>query len=211
MYERERRSRAYYDGRARWYNWSNRLAALLRGTSATRERRKPVRRLNLKPGDRVLEVSVGTGTNLPLIAKRIGDSGTLVGLDISLGMLGHCERKMRGRVPVELVEGEAGHLPFAGGAFDAVLHHGGIAEFGDRGAAIAEMYRVVRPGGRVVVCDVGVPDDGRLSLVNRLLLLTQPEYKQPPPTDLVPGEAQDVRLSWYFGGAWYMIDFTKPA
>ena len=211
MYESERRSRAYYDGRARWYNLSNRIAAFLRGTSPTSERRKPVRRLNLKPGDRVLEVSVGTGTNLPLIDRRLKGSGTIVGLDISRGMLGHCERRMRGRVAVELVEGEAGHLPFADGAFDAVLHHGGIAEFGDRGGAIAEMYRVVKPGGRVVVCDVGVPEDGRISLVNRLLLLTQPEYKQPPPMDLVPGEAQDVRLSWYFRGAWYMIDFTKPA
>lgn len=210
MYERERRSRAYYDRHAFRYNLFNRIAAFLRGTSPTRERRKPVRRLNLKPGDRVLEVSVGTGTNLPLIAKRLGGSGTIVGLDISRGMLGYCERRTRGRGAVQLVEGEAAHLPFADGVFDAVLHHGGIAEFGDRGAAIAEMYRVVRPGGRVVVCDVGVPEDGRVSLVNRLLLLTQPEYKQPPPMDLVPDAAQDVRLSWYFRGAWYMIEFTKP-
>jgi ubiquinone/menaquinone biosynthesis C-methylase UbiE len=137
-------------------------------------------------------------------------SGTVVGLDISRGMLDYCARIMRGRVAVELVEGEAGHLPFADGGFDAVLHHGGIAEFGDRGAAIAEMFRVVKPGGRVVVCDVGVPEDGRVSLVNRLLLRFQPEYGRPPPMGLVPGEAQDVRLSWYFGGAWYMIEFTKP-
>ena len=210
MYERERRSRAYYDRRARWYNLSNRLAALLRGTSPTRERRKPVRRLNLKPGDRVLEVSVGTGTNLPLIDRRMKGSGTIVGLDISRGMLAYCERRMRGRVSFELVEGEAAHLPFADGAFDAVFHHGGLAEFGDRGAAIAEMFRVVKPGGRVVVCDVGVPDDGRVSLVNRLLLRFQPEYNQPPPMDLVPGEAEDVRLRWYFAGAWYMIVFSKP-
>ena len=211
MYERESRSRAYYDRHAVRYNLSNRIAAFLRGTSATRERRKPVRRLNLKPGDRVLEVSVGTGTNLPLIDRRMEGSGTIVGLDISRGMLDHCERRLRGRVAVELVEGEAGHLPFADGAFDAVLHHGGIAEFGDRGGAIAEMYRVVKPGGRIVVCDVGVPEDGRVSLVNRLLLLTQLEYKQPPPMDLVPEAAQDVRLSWYFRGGWYMIEFTKPA
>lgn len=210
MYERERRSRAYYDRHAFRYKLFNRIAALLRGTSPTRERRKPVRRLNLRPGDRVLEVSVGTGTNLPLIARRLGGAGTIVGLDISRGMLDHCERRKRGRGAVQLAEGEAAHLPFADGAFDAVFHHGGIAEFGDRGAAIAEMYRVARPGARVVICDVGVPEDGRVTLINRLLLLTQPEYNQPPPMDAVPGEAQDVRLSWYFGGAWYMIDFTKP-
>ena len=210
MYEHERHSRAYYDRHVFRYNLSNRIAAFLRGTSATRERRKPVRRLNLKPGDRVLEVSVGTGTNLPLIDRRLKGSGTIVGLDISRGMLDHCERRMRGRVAVELVEGEAGHLPFADGGFDAVFHHGGIAEFGDRGGAIAEMYRVARPGGRIVVCDVGVPEDGRISLVNRLLLHTQQEYNQPPPMDAVPEAAQDVRLSWYFRGAWYMIAFTKP-
>ena len=210
MYERERRSRAYYEGRARRYDWANRVAALLRGTSPARERRKPVRRLNLKTGDRVLEVSVGTGTNLSLIAPRIGDGGRIVGLDISRGMLGVCVGKMKGKgVTGELVEGEAAHLPFADGAFDAVFHHGGIAEFGDRGGAIAEMYRVVKPGGRVVVCDVGVPEDGRVSLINRLLLRFQPEYNQPPPMDLVPGEARDVSLRWYFRGAWYMIAFAK--
>lgn len=211
MYDSERRSRSYYEGRARWYDRTNRIAAILRGTSAKRERGKAVRRLDLKPGDRVLEVSVGTGTNLPLIAGRTGDAGRLVGLDISRGMLGVCARKMSEKgVDGELVEGEAGHLPFADGSFDAVFHHGGIAEFGDRGGAIAEMYRVARPGGRIVVCDVGVPEDGRMSLVNRLLLLTQPEYNKPPPMDLVPEAAQDVSLRWYFRGAWYMIDFTKP-
>jgi len=211
MYAHERRSRDYYEGRARWYDWANRLAALLRGTSATRERRKAVRRLNLKPGDCVLEVSVGTGTNLPLIATRIGHAGRIVGLDISSGMLGVCARKMREKGVVgELVEGEAGHLPFANGAFDAVFNHGGIAEFGDRGDAITEMYRVVKPGGRVVVCDVGVPEDGRLSFRNRLLLRLNPAYDQPPPMDVLPEAAQNVSLRWYFGGGWYMIDFTKP-
>ena len=211
MYESERRSRDYYEGRARWYDWANRLAALLRVESATKERRKAVRRLNLKPGQRVLEVSVGTGTNVPLIAEHVGPGGRMVGLDISPNMLARCREKLRARgLAARLVEGEAAHLPFSDAAFDAVFHHGGIAEFGDRRGAIAEMVRVARPGARVVICDVGVPTDRKPSLVNRLLLKTQPDYDQPPPIDLIPPGVRDVNLSWFHGGGWYMIEFEKP-
>ncbi|MDP2673919.1 MAG: class I SAM-dependent methyltransferase [Dehalococcoidia bacterium] len=211
MYESERRSRDYYEGRARWYDWANRLAALVRGESATNERRKAVRRLNLKPGDRVLEVSVGTGTNLPLIAEEVGPNGRIVGLDISSAMLSRCRRKLRDRgLQADLVEGEAAHLPFRDGALDAVLHHGGIAEFGDKRGAIEEMVRVARPGAKVVICDVGVPTDRKPSLVNRLLLKLQPAYAQPPPLDLIPSSALDMRVSWFHGGAWYMIEFVIP-
>jgi ubiquinone/menaquinone biosynthesis C-methylase UbiE len=210
MHEPERRSQAYYDRRARFYDWANKVAAFLRGASPTRERRKAVRRLRLKPGDRVLEVSVGTGTNLPLIAPQIGPSGWLVGLDISPGMLGVCDRKLTGLgIAAALVEGEAAHLPYADASFDAVFHHGGLAEFGDKATAIAEMFRVARSGGRVVICDVGVPQDGRVSLVNRFLLRLQPAYNHPPPMHLLPPSAREVRLGWYFRGSWYMIESTK--
>lgn len=210
MYEPERRSREHYEGRARWYDWANRLAALMRGVSGTKERRKAVQRLDLKPGGRVLEVSVGTGTNLPLIAERVGAEGRMSGLDISPNMLARCTDKLRASgLTAGLVEGEAAHLPFSDAAFDAVFHHGGIAEFGDRRGAIAEMVRVAKPGARVVICDVGVPTDGKLSLANRLLLKTQPEYDKPPPIDLIPPSARDVNLSWFHGGGWYMIEFTK--
>jgi demethylmenaquinone methyltransferase/2-methoxy-6-polyprenyl-1,4-benzoquinol methylase len=135
-----------------------------------------VRRLRLKPGDRVLEVCVGTGTNLPLIAKHIGPAGRIVGLDISRGMLGVCQRKAaRLGFEAQLTEGEAGHLPFGDDTFDAVLHHGGIAEFGDKQAAINEMFRVVRPGGRILICDVGLHPDGSTPLANRFLLRFQPD------------------------------------
>jgi len=210
MYESERRSRDYYEGRARWYDWANRVAALLRGESATNERRKAVRRLNLKPGCRVLEVSVGTGTNLPLLEEQVGPGGRLVGVDISAAMLTRCRRKLRGRgLQADLMEGEAAHLPFTDQAFDAVFHHGGIAEFGDKRGAIEEMVRVAGSGARIVICDPGLPTDGKLSLASRLLLKLQPIYSQPPPVDLIPPTARDVRVSWFHGGAWYMIEFDK--
>ena len=71
------------------------------------------------------------------------------------------------------------------------------------------MVRVARPGAKIVVCDVGVPTGRKLSLINRLLTMTQPVYRKPPPIDLLPAQARDVRLAWIGGGAWYLINFSK--
>src|SRR3990172_9246346 len=99
-----------------------------------------VRRLRLRPDDRVLEVSVGTGSNLPLMAETVGRAGRLVGLDISRGMMRQAQGKLRRRrLRADLVEGEAAALPFADGSFDAVLHFGGMNEFGDIPGAVREM------------------------------------------------------------------------
>jgi ubiquinone/menaquinone biosynthesis C-methylase UbiE len=209
MYDDEIRSRRHYERRARWYDRANWLAATLRGTSGHRERLKAIAKLRLRPHDRVLEVSSGTGTNLMLMQRNTG-GGAIVGLDISRSMLMRCTRKLRrSGASAELVEGEAAHLPFASGAFDAVLHHGGFAEFGDSRGALAEMARVARPGARIVICDVGVPADRSLPLVSKLLLFTQPVYRKPPPVERLPPDAQDVQLTWIGGGAWYLIDFTN--
>lgn len=208
-YGAARASRRYYEGRVRWYDAANRVSALLRGTHWMTERRKAVNRLDLRDGSRVLEVCVGTGTNIPLM-REFASAGAVVGLDISRAMLRRCAAKMQAAgAEAWLVEGEAAHLPFRHGAFDALLNHGGLAEFGDRASAIGEMARVTRPGGRIVICDVGVPADGRLSLRNRWLLSLQPEYRKPPPVDLLPADARDVRLSWIGGGGWYLLEFAN--
>jgi ubiquinone/menaquinone biosynthesis C-methylase UbiE len=185
------------------------LAAALRGTSGRIERLKAIARLRLQPHDRVLEVSAGTGTNLALMQECASDTGPVVGLDISRSMLLRCRQKLRRGPSTALMEGEAAHLPFRDGAFDAVLHHGGFAEFGDKRGALVEMTRVARRGARIVICDVGVPTDRRLPVMSRLLLLTQPIYKQPPPVDLLPANARDVRLTWIGGGAWYLMEFSN--
>ncbi|MEX1253716.1 MAG: methyltransferase domain-containing protein [Dehalococcoidia bacterium] len=207
MFDSEQRSRAHYQRRARLYDWANRFAALVRGTSQMGERRKAVARLVAPAGARVIEVSVGTGTNLPLIADQLGADASLVGIDISRAMLGRCrEKARRHRVNADLIECEAAHLPFADETFDAVFHHGGFAEFGDKQRAVDEMLRIARPGAKVVICDACQPSDRKLPLMSRLLLRTQPEYAVPPPLDLVPA---DATLSWFHGGAWYLIEFIK--
>jgi ubiquinone/menaquinone biosynthesis C-methylase UbiE len=211
MYEDETRALEHYARRARLYDWANRFAALLRGTSGEVERRKAIDRLRLTAGARILEVCSGTGTNLVLMSEAMPGQLRLMGIDISRQMLQRSRLKCSQRsVPAIHVEGEASRLPFRDGCFDAVFHHGGFAEFGDKPRAMEEMLRVARPGGRIVVCDVGVPTDRPISFVNRMLMKTQPVYQQPPPVDLVPPDVIDQQLTWIGGGAWYLIDFTKP-
>lgn len=211
MHESDRRYRDLYNRIARFYDWSGRVWSLLRGFSDTGERRKMVNRLELKPAQRVLEVGVGTGSNLPLVAEGVGPGGRLVGLDISIGMLRQCQKKLvRQRLRGNLIEGEAAHLPFPGRAFDAVLHFGGINEFGDKKKAIDEMMRVARSGARIVISDEGLGPGARESLRNRLLQRLNPLYAHEPPTDLIPSEAQDLHLTWFRADGCYLIDFVNP-
>ena len=212
MYDKEMEARRHYEARARWYDLANRAAALLRGTSMTAERRKAVARLALQPGDAVLEVCIGTGTNVMLLRQALRGDGTIVGLDISRAMLQRCRAKVAAHPAAALlIEGDTARLPFQEDVFDAVFHHGGLAEVGDKRGAIAEMARVANVGARIVICDVGVPPDRPLSLVNRLLLKTQPVYDAPPPVDLLPLSARDVNVRWIARESWYLIDFVNGA
>ena len=207
--EEVRRSRDFYDVWAPFYDGMNWFAAWIRGASDSGERRKAVERLGLSPGMRVLEVSCGTGTNLGLLREAVGEEGLVVGLDISAGMLERCRRKLRrNRIQARLILGDAALLPFRGDSFDAVFHHGGIAEFPNKRAAIAEMARVVRPAGKVVICDPGLPPDRPARWINRQLLKFQPAYAAPPPVKQLPARAQKVQVSWIRGDAWYMLEFV---
>ena len=106
-------------------------------------------RLKLHPGDRVLDVGSGTGRLAVVLAQRVGPTGSVTGIDPSKEMVARATAKARSaEVPVTFQEAFAQQLPFAGASFDAVtctlaLHH--VAD-PDRPTAVAEMYRVLRPG-----------------------------------------------------------------
>jgi ubiquinone/menaquinone biosynthesis C-methylase UbiE len=209
MQESNRRWRDFYDGWAPRYDWGIGLGALLRGFSDTGERRKMVGRLNLRPDQRALEVSVGTGSNLSLMAEGVGDGGGLIGLDISRGMLRQCERKVGRRgLSADLIEGEAAHLPFPDNAFDAVLHFGGINEFDDKTRTVEEMTRVAKPGAKIVIADEGLDPNKPAPLRTRLLARVIPLYDHAPPTE--PADARDVNVAWFRAGGCYLIDFVNP-
>jgi demethylmenaquinone methyltransferase/2-methoxy-6-polyprenyl-1,4-benzoquinol methylase len=108
--------------------------------------------LDLQPGERVLDLAAGTATSSAALARTGAD---VVGCDFSLGMLQVGRRAGHDRV--ELVAGDALGLPFADASFDAVTISFGLRNTADIGVALAELLRVTRTGGRLVVCEFSHP------------------------------------------------------
>lgn len=125
-----------------------------------RWKRQLVRLADAQPGRRALDVCCGTGD----ITFRLAEAGaSATGLDFNASMLAVADQRRkraaaRGRAVAEFVQGDALHLPFPDASFDIVTVAYGLRNLSDWRAGLAEMVRVARPGGRVLVLDFGKPD-----------------------------------------------------
>ena len=109
-------------------------------------------RAGLQPNDRVLDVACGTGVVTRLAAQRVGEGGTVAGLDFSVDMLAVARALPPAPGPViDWREGNAMSLPFSSQAFHIVLCQQGLQFFSDGAKALREMHRVLVPDGRVAV------------------------------------------------------------
>lgn len=103
-------------------------------------------------GDRVLDIACGTGVVARLAAEHAGAAGRVLGLDLNAGMIAVARSiPPSPGAPTEWHEGSALALPFPDGSFDLVLCQQGLQFFPDRPAALREMHRVLRPGGRLAL------------------------------------------------------------
>ncbi len=116
-----------------------------------RWRKAAMQALDLRPGQTLLDLAAGTGTS----SEPFADAGVrTVASDFSLGMLRVGRRR---RPDLAMVAGDATRLPFADASFDAVTISFGLRNVVDHASALAEMLRVTRPGGRLVVCEFSHP------------------------------------------------------
>ena len=120
----------------------------------------------LRRGDRVLDVATGTGKLALGAARAVGPGGQVMGVDVSRRMLARARRLAAPNIGWR--EADAMAMPFPPGTFDAVLIGFGLRNLPDIDAALREMARVLRPGGRLVVLEIAEPPGG----VARLLFVT---------------------------------------
>ena len=137
-----------FDGVAKHYDRTNNV---LSAGNAPIWRFATVRAIDPQPGERILDIAAGTGTSSVALTKT---GATVVAFDFSPGMIA----EGRKRYPkVEFVEADAEKLPFGDDEFDAVTISFGLRNVENPKAALAEMYRVLKPGGRLLVCEFSHP------------------------------------------------------
>jgi len=113
-----------------------------------------VRQANVRPGAKVLDIAGGTGDLAQAFAKRAGPSGEVWLTDINGPMLAAGrDRLLDGGLTLPLAQCDAEHLPFASGRFDIVSVAFGLRNMTHKDVALAEMQRVLKPGGRLLILE----------------------------------------------------------
>ena len=203
-------SQAYYRDRASEYDRG--IAAMFATLLADEEqtRRDMFAQLELRPDSKVLEIGCGTCRDtIHLLDMPIDVFAGDLSLEMLLTGRDRLHRAKKDTSRLQLFCADVMHLPFADGFFDAAYHFGGFNLFPDRKEALAEITRVVKPNGRVLVGDEGIAPWLANSEFARVLENSNPLFRHRAPLDCIPVDARQVTCRWILGGSFYLISFAK--
>lgn len=139
----------------------DRLNTILTLNIDQRWRKKAVKVCAIKENDRVLDLCCGTGKMVELECRAVGENTEVIGLDFNKEMLAVGTRrldKMPENHSYKLVQGDATQLPFEDNTFHCVTIAFGLRNIPDKRKAVSEMYRVLKPGGKVVCLELSKPE-----------------------------------------------------
>lgn len=141
------------------YDLNNRVHSMWRDQAW---RRAAVKMADLKPGDDVVDVACGTGDLSMAFADAVGGSGRVTGIDFTHEMLVVAEHKNDANNKITYMQGDAMSLPLPDSCCDVVSIAFGIRNVAEPAKAMAEFYRVLRPGGRLIVLEFSLPKNPML-------------------------------------------------
>src|SRR3954470_1134167 len=130
------------------------LEALYQTRDLLRRRRLAMEALNATPGDDVLDLGCGPGFYVQDLLERVGADGSVTGVDAAPAMVAMTTQRVAGAVNVRVLEGGADAIPLGDASVDRALSVQVFEYVADVPHALAELRRVVRPGGRVVIWDI---------------------------------------------------------
>jgi ubiquinone/menaquinone biosynthesis C-methylase UbiE len=178
-------------------------------------RKRAVEWIDLRPGDRVLEIGCGTGPNLRLLREAVGPGGRIYGVDVSAGMLTHTHARCarNGWTNVSLTQGDAidyiAPQPLDGALFslsyNTMPHHRSV---------LARTLKQVRPGARIVVMDAKLPPGiaGKIILPFSVWLMKRTVLGNPyvKPWEHLASATIDFAMQERLFGSYYVCRGTKP-
>jgi ubiquinone/menaquinone biosynthesis C-methylase UbiE len=198
----------FYRSRAHEYDRGNDVMFKMLLCEQAPVREDLIGALKLCSGSRVLEIGCGTCRDTVHLLDR---AASVHAGDLSHEMLAIGKQRLQeagadfGRI--SLFRGDVMRLPFVDGFFDAAYHFGGLNLFPDIAVSLAEMARVVKPGGQVVAGDEGVGPWLANTDFAKILRNSNPLFSHSAPLDKLPVNARDVSCRWVLNGSFYLIAF----